>query len=122
SPLILKGLFITKRISGLTPTARRYLPNRSSTFFVIRITAGSFPRSPCDQSVLPTVSTVPPRLYMPSTALPVRPFSHFSYHSQSSGCHRAGQLANTSNDFGVPSRYVGNGNPSFQTSSQPSHS
>ena len=35
---------------------------RSSTFFVIRSTAGSFPRSPCAQSVEPAVTTVPPLL------------------------------------------------------------
>jgi ABC-type transport system involved in multi-copper enzyme maturation permease subunit len=36
--------------------------SRSSTFRVIRSIVGSPPRSPCDQSVVPTVTTVPPRV------------------------------------------------------------
>src|SRR5439155_7286482 len=96
--------------------------SRSSTLRVIRTTAGSSPRRPWDQLIVPAVTTVPPRVYAPITAWPVRPFSHWSYHSQSSGCHRAGQTASTSNPSGVPSRCVGEGTPSFQVSSHPSHS
>ena len=62
------------------------------------------------------------RVYVPITAWPTRPFCHRSYHSLSSGCHFAGEVASTSNPLGVPSVCVGNGRPSFQTSSHPSHS
>ena len=45
-------------------TAQSLVPpyeSLSSTFFVMRVTAGSLPRRPKLQSVLPTVTTVPPR-------------------------------------------------------------
>lgn len=39
-----------------------HFANRSITFLVIRSTTGSPPRSPCAQSVLPQVNTVPRRV------------------------------------------------------------
>ena len=41
---------------------RPYDPSFSSTFFVMRMTSASLPRRPWLQSVLPTVTTVPPRV------------------------------------------------------------
>ncbi len=44
------------------PSGECYFPILSSTFFVMRVTCGSLPRSPNAQSVVPTVTTVPPRV------------------------------------------------------------
>lgn len=40
--------------------AQDYFESRSRRFFVIRVTAGSSPRRPWAQSVVPEVKTVPP--------------------------------------------------------------
>src|SRR5262249_16898635 len=92
-----------------------HFAKRSSTLRVIRSTTLSPPRRPCAQSVVPAVTTVPPRVYVPRTAWPVRPFSQRSYHSQSLGCQRAGAVATIAKSRGVPSRSVGTGNPSFRS-------
>ena len=49
-------------------SGQAHFPSRSRTLRVMRSTIGSRPRSPWDQSVEPQVNTVPPRVYVPSTA------------------------------------------------------
>jgi hypothetical protein len=44
-------------------------------------------------------------------ALPIRPFSHPSYHCHSSGAQLAGASASIKKSSGVPSRLVGTGLP-----------
>ena len=98
--------------------ASNHRASRSSTLRVICSTYLSPPARPWDQSVVPTVTTVPPCVYVPNTAWPVRPFSQRSYHSQSLGCQRAGAVARMAKFSGVPSRQVGCGRLFFRSHSQ----
>lgn len=47
-------------MTGLPADAAAYFESRSSTLRVMRSTAVSPPRRPCDQSVVAAVKTVPP--------------------------------------------------------------